>query len=295
MAVSKLVRALNLLFGRGWSDSFEECREKLRKLAYTFAVERCDFMRRLPPALAVASGFLWVTAAALSAQEPSRGPDGRTSYHVSGIEVLPIAGKPFFGKDSIEWTRKLEDGSTVSTHLDAVVARDSEGRIYRERRHFVPASSTKESRLEAIIVYDPTSKTKTECTLATRECSITAYGAPKSFRPMPVGTFAEGTRHLTREGLGNNVVDDLNVIGTRETTYIDQGAVGNDRPLVSTREFWYSPDLETNVSVTRQDPTEGTQVIHLIDLSRSEPDAALFAIPSGYAMHDLRQPAQTLN
>lgn len=255
-------------------------------------------MRRLSIAIALISGFSWIAAIPLSAQEasqPLRGPDGHTTSHVSGIEVMPVSGKPFFAKDSIEWTRKLEDGSTVSTHLYAVVARDSEGRIYRERRNFVPASSTEEPRLEAIIVFDPTSKTKTECTLATHNCNITAYRAAKSFRPMPAGTFAEGTRHLTREELGTNVVDDLNVIGTRETTYIDQGAVGNDRPLVSTREFWYSPDLETNVSVTRQNPTEGTQVIHLIDLSRSEPDAALFAIPSGYAMHDLRQPTPAQN
>ena len=77
----------------------------------------------------------------VAAQEPSRGPDGRTSVHVSGIEVLPIAGKPFSGKDCIEWTRTLEDGTTVALHLEAVVARDSQGRIYRERHNFVPANS----------------------------------------------------------------------------------------------------------------------------------------------------------
>jgi hypothetical protein len=227
---------------------------------------------------------------AQEASEPMRGPDGHTSYHVAGIEVLPVTGKPFFAKDNIVWTRKLEDGSTVTTQLFAVVARDSQGRIYRERRSFVPANSDKESRLQELMVFDPIAKTKTACVLGTHECNITAYRAATSFRPLPAGTFDQGTRHLTREDLGTNVVDDLNVIGTRETTYINQGAVGNDRPLVSTREFWYSPDLETNVSVTRQEPTEGTQVIKLTDLSRSEPDAALFEIPSGYTMHDLRRP-----
>jgi hypothetical protein len=230
------------------------------------------------------------TVAAQESSEPLRGPDGRTTYHVAGIEVLPVSGKPFFAKDSIEWTRKLEDGSTVTTQLYAVVARDSQGRIYRERRHFVPVNSNQEPRLEEVMVFDPTTSTKTACTLATRECSITAYHASKTFRPLPAGTFDQGTRHLTREDLGANVVDDLNVIGTRETTYINQGVIGNDRPLTSTREFWYSPDLETNVSVTRQDPTEGTQVIKLIELSRSEPDAALFETPAGYTMHDLRRP-----
>jgi hypothetical protein len=193
--------------------------------------------------------------AAQEASEPSRGPDGRTSYHVSGIEVLPVAGKPFFGKGVIDWTRKLEDGSTVTLKLYAMVVRDSQGRIYRERRTFVPANSDKESRLQEVIVYDPAAKTKTACVLATRECNITAYHPVTSFRPLPAGTFAGGTRQLTREDLGANTIDDLNVIGTRETTYVNPGAAGNDRPIVSTREFWYSPDLETNVFVTRQSPT----------------------------------------
>jgi hypothetical protein len=255
-------------------------------------------MRRI--SLAVLHGGFLIAATVMLASHPAlsqeasealRGPDGRTTYHVAGIEVLPIPAKPFFGKDSIEWTRKLEDGSTVTTQLYAVVARDSQGRIYRERRHFVPANSNQEPRLEEVVVYDPTAATKTACTLATRECNITAYHASRTFRPLPAGTFDQGTRHLTREELGTNVVDDLNVIGTREITYINQGVIGNDRPIVTTREFWYSPDLETNVSVTRQDPTEGTQVIKLIELSRSEPDAALFEVPAGFTMHDLRRPS----
>ncbi|AXC14647.1 hypothetical protein ACPOL_5399 [Acidisarcina polymorpha] len=47
-----------------------------------------------------------------------------------------------------------------------------------------------------------------------------------------------------------------------------------------------------NVSVTRKDPQEGTQVIHLRDLSRSEPDPAVFETPANFTMHDLRQPSQ---
>src|SRR5580658_2098137 len=108
-------------------------------------MRRLHFARLLQSAAVLLSGDV-LTAQIVMAQEasePTRGPDGHTSYHVAGIEVLPIAGKPFFGKDSIEWTRKLEDGSTVTTQLYAIVARDSQGRIYRERRSFVPANSGK--------------------------------------------------------------------------------------------------------------------------------------------------------
>jgi hypothetical protein len=108
---------------------------------------------------------------------------------------------------------------------------------------------------------------------------------------MPAGPIDNGTRYLTRESLGSDVIDGLNVIGTRETISINPGVVGNSQPLVSTREFWYSPDLQVNLSVARKDPREGTQVIHVVDLSRFEPDAAQFQAPAGFAIQDLRQTA----
>src|SRR5208282_4061357 len=84
-------------------------------------------------ALLAGSLLLSCAVAAQESEEPSRGPDGGTEIHVTGIKILPVAGKPFSGTDSVEWTRTLEDGTVVATHLDAKLARDSQGRIYRER------------------------------------------------------------------------------------------------------------------------------------------------------------------
>jgi hypothetical protein len=230
----------------------------------------------------------------LLAQEPvERGPDGGTRYHVAGIEVLPYQGKPFTGKDSITWTRQLADGSLVTIHLYANVARDSQGHIYRERRSFVPAGSDQEPRLTETILFDAAAHTRTTCTVATRQCEITDYHPQASFTPQSVGPFANGTRYLTREDLGTKTIDDLNVVGTLEKITINPGVVGNDRPLTTTREFWYSPDLETNLAVTRDDPREGKQVIQLTELSRSEPDPAIFQTPAGYTVQDARKPVRT--
>jgi hypothetical protein len=77
------------------------------------------------------------TFCTISAQESddlARGPDGGTEHFVNGIRVLPASGKPFSGRSSTEWTRTLEDGTVVTTHLSAMVARDSQGRIFREIR-----------------------------------------------------------------------------------------------------------------------------------------------------------------
>jgi hypothetical protein len=246
-------------------------------------------------ALLAASFLLASTLVAQQSDEPSRGPDGGTRVHVSGIEILPVAGKPFSGRDSNDWIRTLEDGTVQTTHLDANLARDSKGRIYRERRTWVPTNSGQQSKLGHIIISDPIAHTQTTCTVAARRCAVTGYYAPTSFTPAPAGSLDNGTRYLTRESLGSDVIDGLKVVGTRETLSINAGVVGNSQPLVTTREFWYSPDLQVNLLVTRKDPREGTQVIHVVDLSRSEPDPAMFQVPAGFVVEDSRGPAKAEN
>jgi hypothetical protein len=243
-------------------------------------------------ALLAVSLLFSCTLAAQESQEPSRGPDRGASFRVPGIQILPAVERPFSGRDHIEWTRTLEDGTTVQTHLYATLARDSQGRIYREHMTFVPASSSQQSRRIDIVLLDPVTHTRTICVVATHRCTVTVYKASASFTPPPAGPLDNGTRYLTRESLGSDVVNGINVVGTRETVSIDAGVLGNNQPLVTTREFWYSPDLQVNLSVTRKDPREGTQVIHVVDLSRSDPDPAMFQVPAGYVIENLRGPAQ---
>ena len=242
-------------------------------------------------ALLALSLLVACTLFAQESQESSRGPDGGTQYFVDGISVLPVAGKPFSGRSSTEWTRTLADGTVVKTHLLTVVARDSQGRIHRERHHFVPLDSNEPSQLIEIKISDPITHTRTTCSAATRRCSVTGYHAPTAFTPRPVGEFDNGKRSLTRESLGADSMDGLNVVGTRETVTINPGVIGNSQPLVITREFWYSPDLQVNLSVTREDPREGTQAVRVQDVSRSEPDPAMFQVPAGYVV-DSREPGQ---
>jgi hypothetical protein len=79
------------------------------------------------------------------------------------------------------------------------------------------------------------------------------------------------------------------VTGTRETLQIAAGAVGNDRTLVTTRDFWYSPALQVNLKVTRNDPRIGAQVLQLVNLSLTDPDPNLFQIPPGYVTQSLHR------
>lgn len=74
--------------------------------------------------------------------------------------------------------------------------------------------------------------------------------------------------------------------GTRSTFTIPAGQIGNDRPMVIVSERWYSPDLQTVVMSKHSDPRMGETVFHLTSISRAEPAASLFAIPSDYTVKE---------
>jgi hypothetical protein len=228
---------------------------------------------------------------AQDSEDVMRGPDGGTAYHVDGISVRPLPGQPFSGRSTTEWTRTLEDGSIVTTHLFAVVARDSQGRIYREGRNFVPVNSNQEPRRHRFQIFDPVTHTRTLCMVAAHSCEVTNYFASTAFTLRPVGPFDNGKRTLAREGLGNDVMDGINVVGSRETVTINAGVMGNSQAISITREFWYSPDLQVNLSITRNDPREGKQEVRVHEVSRSEPNPNLFKVPEGFAIHDQRNNA----
>ncbi|MGB7731101.1 MAG: hypothetical protein WBL50_23975 [Candidatus Acidiferrum sp.] len=241
-------------------------------------------------------GICAFLAGALLAQHStaqSLGPDGDTRVSINGIRILPVTGKPFSGSDSIDWTRTLEDGSVVAMHQNAKLARDGQGRIYREKVTRFPANSGQKSRVNEIIIMDPVAHTRTDCVMAGRRCNVTDYYSPTSFALPPAGAFDNGKRELSRESLGTDTIDGLNVVGTRETLTVNAGIEGNSQPLSSIEETWYSPDLEVNLLVTRRDPRQGTVVIHVVDLSRSEPDPSLFQIPANFLVEDHRQAAKS--
>jgi hypothetical protein len=249
-------------------------------------------MRYATPVL-LATLFIGLSSShAQSVPQLQRGPDGTSHTSVPGIEVLPFPGIAFTGKDNIVWTRPMDGGGAITTYVEANVVRDSQGRVFRERHNYSPAKSNPQSTLTEFYVLDPVAHTRTTCVYATHHCNITLYRASLSPRVQPIGSYDNGQRFLTRESIGNQTIGDLPAIGTRETTSIAPGVIGNDQALALTKEFWYSADLKTNLSVTRNDPREGTVAIRLTILSRAEPDPSIFAIPDGFTVQDDRLPSK---
>jgi hypothetical protein len=94
---------------------------------------------------------------------------------------------------------------------------------------------------------------------------------------------------VKRKNLASDVIYGLNVIGTRETVAF-RGGWPAEQWQVSTQEFWFAPDLGVNLSATSKVPIEGTQVVRVSELSRAEPDPAMFQIPANFVVEDHRQP-----
>jgi len=240
------------------------------------------------PLLSPLAAFALVIQA-IVAQEPVRGPDANPSHHVPGVVLLTIPGKPFSAKTSTDWTRTLADGSTITLHLDAFLARDSQGRVYRENHQFVPVGSKFKAPLYEIHLYDPVARVQLYCYGRTFRCEMTDYTPETFYTPPQEGAYDHGARTLAREHLGSDTIEGIYVTGTRETTTIQPGTVGNEHAMVSTREFWYSDELETNLAVTRIDPIEGRQVIRLSEIKRGDPDSHLWDVPIGFTVRDLRR------
>lgn len=223
------------------------------------------------------------------AQSPyDRGPDNGSRVSIPGIEVPSYPNLPFTALDTITWTRSTDGAGTTTRYITAKVVRDGEGRIYREHHHFGQPNGDPATTLYRFNILDPIAQTRTTCDVHTHMCAITPYTPEPVPALMPVGPFDSNRRYLSRESLGDQTLDGLRVTGTHEAINIAPGTIGNDRELVLSREFWYSADLKTNLAVTRKDPHDGIQAIRLTIQSRSEPDPAIFAIPSGYSVKDLR-------
>ena len=98
------------------------------------------------------------------------------------------------------------------------------------------------------------------------------------FPPMPF--VAEAGPMLPREGgvssaLPAREIEGLKVNGERTTWTIEAGMIGNEKPIVISREVWRSPELMLTVLSKDSDPRRGEVSYRLERVKRGEPDAVV--------------------
>lgn len=208
----------------------------------------------------------------------SQDATGGVRTHIVGIEIPPITNAPFTAKVLVTWNRPLVGGGSVSRKYFTEVARDSQGRVRRETREFMPADSSAEPPLRTFTFLDPVSSTRTICTRATMNCATGPFRARVNMS-QDGGTLSGAGSNVTRENLGQQMMFGMPVVGTRETVTASQDST---RLALTHTDVWYSPDLQMDLSVDRSNPQLGEVTLEVIELARGEPDPSWFAIPSGY-------------
>jgi len=88
------------------------------------------------------------------------------------------------------------------------------------------------------------------------------------------------------ESLGDQMIDGIHATGTRMTTTIPAGKMGNEQPIRVTSERWYSPELKATVMTKHNDPWAGELKTQFTNVNTSEPDSSLFSVPSDYKVVD---------
>src|SRR5439155_22331356 len=94
------------------------------------------------------------------------------------------------------------------------------------------------------------------------------------------------------EALGAKQFEGIAAVGTRRTTRIEAGRIGNDRAIEVTDERWQSPDLQMLLMSRHHDPRSGDVEYTLTNINRAEPSADLFAVPADYTIIEVTRDFQ---
>jgi hypothetical protein len=246
--------------------------------------------------------------------------------HVETMDAAPVKGAPFCATVSTEHTQNLSDGNRIHTTESSMQCRDSEGRTRREAGLNLLGAAPQTSAPKLITITDPVAGvrylldtgSKTAQKMRLSEDGI-FVGGPAT---VPAGDPGPGKgQHMVivqrsggsgadvvynekvmvrktaddssdsaanTENLGDQTIDGIHATGTRVTTTIPAGKMGNEKPIVVTSERWYSPELKATVMTKHDDPWAGELKTEFKNVSTSEPDASLFTVPADYKVIDVK-------
>ena len=216
--------------------------------------------------------------------------DGGTSGRMESIFIPPKAGAPFSFTLVTEWSRPMSGGGNFTVTNQRRIVRDSKGRIYQERWILVPKGSDIKSHMDIFQITDPEQHTWYNCETATKVCNLFRYGLSTTDKFQPSigssGPLADGRGFRQHDDMGVGSSEGVETHGYRETVTINTGVMGNDQPMVSTREFWYSPHLAVNLLSIVDNASTGKQVFTAKEISTAEPDPSAFEVPADYKVVD---------
>lgn len=229
-------------------------------------------------------GLVSTGVSAARGQGVQHAPDGGSFERIQSIAISPKTDASFSATVVTSWTRVLEDGTRTTVKNHRTVARDTTGRVFQERRSFAPDGDKRETAISQLEYVDPVRREFYVCDPRSRTCLVSEYKAPPAMQvdTTPLVKLPNGAGTIERQPLGQKLVQQVEVVGSREITTIKPGLNGYQRPEPTIKEFWYSPRLDLNLVVRRFEPRGGAQDFSVENLNLAEPDPRLFAPPADY-------------
>ncbi len=235
-------------------------------------------------AMAAAQTTLGTVGAVLSAQPVPAGVEGfsfasTAVFAPNGVQFNGVTGQPFSAMQETETVQTLADGTHITQGVQKVMYyRDSLGRVRTERTALQPPGFADTSQKPPVFIeiqdpvggyrymFDSNNGTVRRMPYGPMRAQVrNAVGANvASVQPLPAKItpaqstprrVASGSRpDISNENLGSQTIDGLLAEGTRTTTTWPTGSIGNDRPITSTNERWFSRELGMEVMTKRSDP-----------------------------------------
>lgn len=218
-------------------------------------------------------------------------PGGATIQFISAEVGMPgklVKGAPYTAEAVTETVQALADGNRITRKTTAQVARDGEGRTRRHDKIGGIGPWAANEAHELIFINDPVAKLSWVLEVGDKTARTMGLAFP-SGDPRPGGV---QVRHAAApektEALGKRNVEGVIAEGTRTTTIIPAGEMGNDRPIEIVSERWLSPELQTVVMTRHNDPRFGETTYKLTNIVRAEPPRSLFEVPPDYQVKEVQ-------
>jgi hypothetical protein len=220
-----------------------------------------------------------------------------------------VKGAPYSAQAVNEMVQVLADGNRITNTSSSMLYRDSQG---RERREETSASGA----VRSIFISDPVEGVSYTLMPTSKEAhksgkqavgfSYSTGGGGRGGGPLTTETrtfvmnssgngpetffFTNQEINSSKakpvvEQLGTQTMENVSAEGTRTTVTIPAGQIGNELPIVTVTERWYSPELQVTVMNKRTDPRTGTTTYKLTNINRSEPSPTLFQVPDDYTVN----------
>ncbi len=235
-----------------------------------------------------------------------------------------VEGAPYSADAITETTQLLADGNRISHRSSARVTRDGRGRERREHEGLFVGALAAQPRSALVTIMDPVSGTavtldeerRVATRLRLRGVHVATSGVAQTVVATPASGAGRGAESVATfqwsaaavapaaatavmalptaaaggparvEVLEAQMIEGVKAEGVRNTVTIPAGAIGNDLPIATVYERWYSPELQTVVMSRRSDPRFGETVFRLVNIVRAEPPPDLFTVPADYRIEE---------